>query len=418
MHIHPRRSFPRSAFALVAVAVIVVSAREASATWPVEAGSAGLNKAMDGWCSLPEAIEAVNLGTKTAAGATHFDCVNSGGGTDIMLEGVWWARYRTFGATITKSTSIYAWLIDGEPVVEDSGPVTLRIDGTNPDGTPIDVWLFSIKLEHSGAARGRVLENRAHLLLYETVISGGNVQGNSGQDGDGGGILNLGNLEIQKSIITNNRANRGGGIFSASVVGTGMYEVTIDNNNASQQGGGIYSAGRLFVVRTTISSNVAAGNGGGVFAATADNAYCELFFTTVAFNRGATGGGVFINSTSVNTVTNGSIVGSNVRTNNTLDDYSGFPNRHEGEIKNDGVRNLYRTGLGVQSPAPMDLIGFDPQLGMLTHFNGSFTRTHPLAPGSPARDVALVGSQFNDGYDQNYESRPEPGADLGSFEVQ
>ena len=141
----------------------------------------------------------MNLGTKTANGATHFDCTNSGGGTDIVLEGVSWARYRTFGAVIRRSTNIYAWIVEGEPTIEDPGAFTLKIEGTE-NGTPIEVSLVSVKIRHTGTARGRVLDNRAILRLYETVISGGNVQGNSGEAGDGGGILNRGELEVKKSI--------------------------------------------------------------------------------------------------------------------------------------------------------------------------------------------------------------------------
>jgi hypothetical protein len=332
MPIRPRHLPSRPVFSLLAVSALALSTREASAEWLVETGSAGLNKSMDGWCSFPEAIEAVNLGTKTANGATHFDCTNSGGGTDIVLEGVSWARYRTFGATIRRSTNIYAWIVEGEPTIEDPSAFTLKIEGTE-NGAPIEVSLVSVKIRHTGTARGRVLDNRANLRLYETVISGGNVQGNSGEAGDGGGILNKGELEVKKSMITGNRANRGGGIFSSSIPGVGLYESTVDNNNASQQGGGIFSAGRLFVLRSTISTNVATGNGGGVFSVAATNAYCELYWTTVAFNRGAVGGGVFINSTSVNTITRGSIIASNTRSNgSTLDDYNGFPNRDDGEV--------------------------------------------------------------------------------------
>jgi hypothetical protein len=251
------------------------------------------------------------------------------------------------------------------------------------------------------------------------VISGGNVQGNSGEAGDGGGILNKGELEVKKSMITGNRANRGGGIFSSSIPGVGLYESTVDNNNASQQGGGIFSAGRLFVLRSTISTNVATGNGGGVFSPAATNAYCELYWTTVAFNRGAVGGGVFINSTSVNTITRGSIIASNTRSNgSTLDDYNGFPNRDDGEVNGDPpVRNLFRTSAGVQMPAGTDIINSNPQLGALTHFNGSFTRTHPLPSSSSARNQAAVGTPFHDDMDQNYNFRPDIGADLGAFEL-
>jgi hypothetical protein len=417
MHLRPRHLRSRLALSLLAVSAIALATRDASATWLVEAGSAGLNKSMDGWCSLPEAIEAVNLGTKTANGATHFDCTNSGGGTDIMLEGVSWARYRTFGATITRSTSIYAWIIDGEPTIEDSGAFTLKIDGTE-NGAPIEVYLFSVKIKHTGSAKGRVLDNRARLFLFETVISGGNVQGNTGENGDGGGILNKGALDVRKSMITGNRATRGGGIFSSSIDGVGMYESTVDNNNASQQGGGIFSAGRLYVLRSTISTNVATGNGGGVFAPAATNAYCELFWTTVAFNRGAAGGGVFINSISVNTVTNGSIIASNTRSNGSAHDYVGFPNRDDGMVNaNLPIVNLFGTSVDVESPAATDIKNSNPQLQPLTHFNGSFTRTHPLPSNSSARNQAADGTPFNDNIDQNYNFRPDTGADLGAFEL-
>src|SRR6185369_1890826 len=108
-----------------------------------------------------------------------------------------------------------------------------------------------------------------------------------------------------------------------AVEGIEAWELTVDNNNATQEGGGIYNAGRQFFVRTTISTNTAGGNGGGVFFTKADNSYCELYFTTVAFNTAAAGGGVYVNSPNtlgVNTVTSATIVAKNKRPNGTADD--------------------------------------------------------------------------------------------------
>lgn len=408
-----KSSFRRPVLSLLAGLAVALAAQESQATYMVEAGSSGTNKVWDGWCSLPEAIEAINQ-DKTAHGNFNYDCVNSGGGSDILLEGVSTAYYKTFGAVITKSTTISGYYIDSLALVEHDGAFTLKIEGAGP----IDVYLISLHLRHIGGTSGRVIDNRSNLYMMDTVITGGNIAANSGAAADGGGIYNLGSLEMFNSTISGNAAKRGGGLFSNSAVGSAMWETTIDNNTASQQGGGIYSAGRLHAVRSTISTNVATGNGGGIYATTADNSYCELYFATVAFNRGASGGGVFVSSDSVHTNTNGSIVANNVLTNNTYDDYNGYPNRENGVVKTTNIRNLFRSSTGVLSPAPLDLFGSDPLLSALTNYGGSFTRTHPLGATSPARNVAIAGTFGNDGYDQNYNYRPPTNADLGSFEVQ
>jgi hypothetical protein len=86
-------------------------------------------------------------------------------------------------------------------------------------------------------------------------------------------------------------------------------------------------------------------------------------------------------------------------------------------IETDGIRSLYRSNNGLLSSAPMDIVGQNPLLQPLAQISGSFTWSHALGATSPARGVALENVLGNDGFDQNYDGRPQTNADLGSVEM-
>jgi Bacterial Ig-like domain (group 3)/FG-GAP-like repeat len=124
--------------------------------------------------------------------------------------------------------------------------------------------------------------------ISNLTISGGWTPWNGGVPGNGGGILNSGNLTLTNSTVTNN-----GTIFS---------------------GGGIYNTGTLTVVGSTFSNNTAAangiGDGGGI-----DNGGGTLTVinSTFANNtvRGGWGGGIAVDAGSA-TITNSTITGNSV----------------------------------------------------------------------------------------------------------
>jgi hypothetical protein len=113
------------------------------------------------------------------------------------------------------------------------------------------------------------------LSLFGLLVRGGFIDGLSPADNlGGGGILNLGVLEIRRVIVAENRAfrregpiPRGGGILS--IGRADIIDSRVADNSAvadGSDGGGIYAQGELNIVRSNINDNGAGGSGGGVFA--------------------------------------------------------------------------------------------------------------------------------------------------------
>ena len=85
----------------------------------------------------------------------------------------------------------------------------------------------------------------------------------TGQQGSGGGITNLGDINITNSTISNNSAVRGGGIHNIDFGNVSITNSTIANNTASQSGGGVSSLqgdGSVNIRNTIIADNTASFN--------------------------------------------------------------------------------------------------------------------------------------------------------------
>jgi CSLREA domain-containing protein len=114
-----------------------------------------------------------------------------------------------------------------------------------------------------------VLQNFSDgVVLRGLTITSGSAS--SGPGASGGGIKNQGQILIQNSTISYNRATSGGGL--ASEGGSSVLELvnsTVFGNIANEDGGGIYAEGGATVLlrSTTVSGNrVRSGDGAGVFA--------------------------------------------------------------------------------------------------------------------------------------------------------
>jgi CSLREA domain-containing protein len=97
--------------------------------------------------------------------------------------------------------------------------------------------------------------------------------------GSGGAFAFIGNginsVRINSSIVENNSAQAGGGIYHCEIPGTGgsinvndsiyITDTLISNNTASNNGGGIQSCGgHLQLLRSLVENNSAVNNGGGI----------------------------------------------------------------------------------------------------------------------------------------------------------
>jgi hypothetical protein len=91
----------------------------------------------------------------------------------------------------------------------------------------------------------------------------------NGSASQGGGIYNLGELNLSETVVVNNVAvDFGGGIYHASTLNT----LTVENSeilsngatDANSSGGGVYTEGPLTITTSTIDGNNAGDEGGGI----------------------------------------------------------------------------------------------------------------------------------------------------------
>ena len=230
---------------------------------------------------------------------------------------------------------------------------------------------------------------------------------------DGGAIASEGgNLTLSKVRVTENEAARDGGGIAANGGSLAMIDSTVSDNEAGRHGGGIVSAASdLEIVHSTVARNNAVENAGGVSIAGSflSDASASLFGTTISSNEaGQVGGGLLhiggqlrIDASTITENTAGSrgggiaaqalpdtrtIVRSSIIAHNMNDDIDTVISRnHENQIISEGF-NLIGDGDAV----PLAHIGDvsaagDPKLGPLGFYGGS-NEVHPPMQNSLAID--------------------------------
>lgn len=122
---------------------------------------------------------------------------------------------------------------------------------------------------------------------------------------DGGGIANLGILNVISTTFTDNSATQGGAINNQATLSA--ISSTFTTNHAAGDGGGLYSFGTDTLLLCTFTSNSADGTGGGVQGGNA--LYVEQ--STFTSNTATRAGGLSVGSS---TVINSSSFDQNVAT--------------------------------------------------------------------------------------------------------
>ena len=130
---------------------------------------------------------------------------------------------------------------------------------------------------------GRVIYAFASMTLSALSLINGSIAAN-----DGGGVYDIGDLNlIDTQFLSNTAVNKGGGFvaFGTAMLSGGLFQ---NNRSTTDNGAGLYSYGSLTVSGTQFISNTAGNVGGGLNAAT------ELTLTNSAFisNVATNGGGV------------------------------------------------------------------------------------------------------------------------------
>ena len=278
----------------------------------------------------------------------------------------------------------------------------LRIVGAGSDSTTIDANNLD-RVFH-------VLDN-VDFELFDVTVTGGLVAGG----GNGGGILNSGQLLVSGSVVSGNVTDgNGGGIHSDSAGQLTLTAATI-SNNAARFGGGVFSdddSTLTLANGTVVSSNTATFDGGGIYndrrgLITVDN-------SSVRGNTaGRDGGGFYINDVSVTTVTD-SVFEANTATrsgggifneqsasltvtNSTLtDNAAGFAGG--GLFNDDGVVTIAESSVALNTSS-FDAGGvFNQSAGQLTVTDTTFSANQATRDAGAIKNfgtVTLASSSFS-----------------------
>ena len=276
---------------------------------------------------------------------------------------------------------------------------------------------------------GGGIRNSGNLELDRTIISENESFSNFRVFGDGG-ITNsgYGSVTIYNSIISNNSASNGGGIFN-----NGKLEIVsslISENKSGEiagfafgdYGGGIDNRGMATIINSTISGN-SANNGGGI-SQRANIGYGETSLTiinsTISGNSASQGSGIY-NAVTYNEKTysfDTTVTSTIIAGNDNDEDIAGssFTSKGNNLIGNGDGTTGFTNGVNG------DIVGtnanpIDPLLGTLQD-NGGSTPTIALLDGSPAIDAGsnpldLETDQRGEGFARVIGSQ----TDIGAFEA-
>jgi len=231
--------------------------------------------------------------------------------------------------------------------------------------------------------------------------------------GKGGGLHFGGPASMTFSLDTfgRNVAAEGGALFLEPGTVSQLSRTTLSNNEAESPAGGggaLANLGTVQLENATVSGNVAAGAGGGILS----SGSVTLRFVTIAFNLAETGGGI-------------SSSGSTLHLRNVvLAQDSATASGDECSITGgeDIEASLWEGTSCGASTAGGNQPQTDPLLSSLAFScppsTPETTRSHDLAPGSPARDSGIPLAGGTAFADQRGVLRPQGAAqDKGAVEA-
>ena len=230
-----------------------------------------------------------------------------------------------------------------------------------------------------------------------------------------GSLVNISGVTIQNG----NDSGMGGGIFNAGTLT--LINSAVSNNTAEFLGGGIgnFGAGSLTLDRSTVSGNTSGAPTGGGISNNGDTVSLIAINSTVSGNssgisNNGSGGTIMLTNVTVS----GSIfafAGSVTLVNTIITNPGGTACISvPGATFTSGGHNLASDETcGLTEPT--DLPNTDPLIGPLRNNSGP-TKTHSLAPGSPAIDAG--DDNAAPPTDQRGVIRPQNAAsDIGAYEV-
>lgn len=252
------------------------------------------------------------------------------------------------------------------------------------------------------------VESGAHLHVDGLFLSQGQPAGSGG-----GGALMVTDgafASVNRSVIVNNRAAFGGGVYIADG-GRLDSRYTSYESNTAQSGGGIFLLGLLEFEQSSVYNNTADGFGGGLFvnghhgghfwfrnSSILDNVagkdgggmyrvgpgFNELRFTTVAGNSARQGGGLFNVGQAIR-IANSVVAGNTDTTDPTASNASP-----------DCAGGLEANGTNLIGIAGSACWGYDASTDLVG------TASSPLDPGLEAVRISSDGNRWGDGGELAY----------------
>ena len=274
---------------------------------------------------------------------------------------------------------------------------------------PVNVLLVNLTIRNGQTnsvtdRNGGGIRNFKNLTLYNVAIIGNTASG----DGVGGGISNVGSLDITKSTVANNSADRGGGIFNADASELSLKQSSISHNYAGS-GGALVLYGDYQLENSTIHANRTEITGNVILSG---NSTGSITFCTISGNRmlniGDSAGIISLTDSTFtlsNTIISGNILTSDSNIRNCSFSYS---------APTVAKYNLEDADTCALSPVN-NLIDKDPLLKPYGDYGGS-TYTRALSSSSPAVDGVKETVTLK--VDQRGKPRPTRRfADIGAYEL-
>jgi predicted outer membrane repeat protein len=398
--------------------------------------SDGICRDAAGKCTLRAAIEQANA-------HPGWDSITLGSFTHVLTKALG-------ELLITEDVDLYG--LSSSATVIDGNFVTrvFRIADTVQDGL---VYMSDLTIKNG---LGATSQSGVGIRIEAGDVNGDRivVTNNKSPSSPGGGVAAGDTFLCYDCEISANETKldllngvnySGGGLFLFSGASAYIYYSTFSNNKATR-GGGIAGGGHLELWNSTVSGNSAVIGGGGLNSMM-DNAQWAVAYTTITNNTAntggtgsslAVGGGFFHRFGSFEI--GRSIVAGN-KDNRPFTDGYYSPDcasattafivlSHWDNLFGDIGNQCYIKSVFGGSITGLDQYGspgspIDPKLEALATFPGSYTKTHALKAGSPARNKVThtnpTGWWLMDcpTLDQtNMHARPLGGlCDVGSFEA-
>ena len=177
------------------------------------------------------------------------------------------------------------------------------------------VNLQNVKIERNvGNDRGGGIANHGTVTMTDCTVSNNGSVDNTTLTG-GGGIFNYegATATLTRVYINRNDCSKAGGAGLVNMGTATLNDCTFINNDAPTNGGGVWNSGTLTVNGGEITYNEAkSGGGGGIFVK--EGSTVTLDGVTVESNKSSTGGGIYIQSNASVNVKGKLVVRSNSAT--------------------------------------------------------------------------------------------------------